>query len=56
MPAYLPVRRSFQAELNLASSKSDYENSQVSFENAKDEFKLLIGISLYDDLTGNSKY
>jgi outer membrane protein len=40
----------FQAELNLASSKSDYENSQVSFENAKDEFKLLIGMSLYDDL------
>jgi outer membrane protein TolC len=40
----------FQAELNLASSKSDYENSEVSFENAKDEFKLLIGISLYEDL------
>jgi outer membrane protein TolC len=40
----------FQAELNLASSKSDYENSQVSFENAKDEFKLLVGMSLYDDL------
>ena len=39
----------FQAELNLASSKSDYENSQVSFENAKDEFKLQIGMSLYDD-------
>ena len=39
----------FQAELNLASSKSEYENSQVSFENAKDEFKLLIGMSLYDD-------
>jgi len=40
----------FQAELNLASSKSEYENSQVAFENAKDEFKLLIGMSLYDDL------
>jgi outer membrane protein len=40
----------FQAELNLASSKSEYENSQVSFENAKDQFKLLIGMSLYDDL------
>jgi outer membrane protein len=39
----------FQAELNLASSKSDYENSMVSFENAKDEFKILIGMSLYDD-------
>jgi len=40
----------YQAELNLASSKSEYENSQVNFENAKDEFKLLIGMSLYDDL------
>jgi len=41
----------FQAELNLASSKSDYENSQVAFENAKDEFKLMIGMSLYDDFS-----
>ncbi len=40
----------FQAELNLASSKSGFENSQVSFENAKDEFKILIGINLYDDI------
>jgi outer membrane protein TolC len=40
----------FQAELNLASSKSEFENNQVSFENAKDDFKLLIGMSLYDDI------
>lgn len=40
----------FQAELNLATTKSDFENKQVSLENAKDEFKLLIGMSLYDDL------
>jgi outer membrane protein TolC len=40
----------FQAELNLASSKSDFENKQVALENAKDEFKLLIGMSLYDDI------
>lgn len=40
----------FQAELNLASSKSNYENSMVSFENAKDEFKILIGLSLFEDL------
>lgn len=39
----------FQAELNLASSRSEYENSQVSFENAKDDFKIIIGMSLYDD-------
>jgi len=41
---------SFQAELNLATAKSDYENRQVDLENARDEFKLLIGMSLYDDM------
>jgi outer membrane protein len=40
----------FQAELNLATTKSEYENAIVSFENAKDEFKLLIGVSLFDDI------
>ncbi|MDP4222685.1 MAG: TolC family protein [Bacteroidota bacterium] len=40
----------FQAELNLATTRSDFENKQVSLENAKDEFKLLIGMSLYDDI------
>jgi outer membrane protein len=40
----------FQAELNLATTKSDFENSQVSVENAKDDFKILIGMSLYDDI------
>jgi outer membrane protein len=40
----------FQAELNLATTKSDFENKQVLFENAKDDFKLLIGMSLYDDI------
>lgn len=40
----------FQAELNLATTRSDYENKQVSLENAKDDFKVLIGMSLYDDL------
>jgi len=39
----------FQAELNLATTKSDYENKQVSLENAKDDFKVLIGMSLFDD-------
>jgi len=41
----------FQAELNLETSKSDFENKQVSFENAKDQFKNLIGMSLYDDIS-----
>jgi outer membrane protein len=40
----------FQAELNLATTKSDYENKQVSYENAKDNFKNLLGMNLYDDI------
>jgi outer membrane protein len=39
----------FQAELNLATTRSDFENKQVSFENAKDDFKNLVGMNLYDD-------
>lgn len=45
-----PREEMFQAELNLATTKSDFENKQVSYENAKDDFKMLIGMSLYDDL------
>jgi outer membrane protein TolC len=45
-----PKEEMFQAELNLATTKSDYENKQVSLENAKDDFKILIGMSLYDDI------
>lgn len=40
----------YQAELNLATTRSDFENKQVSLENARDEFKILIGMSLYDDM------
>lgn len=39
----------YQAELNLANSRSDYENRLVSLENVKDDFKVLVGMSLYDD-------
>jgi outer membrane protein TolC len=45
-----PREEMFQAELNLATTRSDFENKQVSLENGKDDFKLLIGMSLYDDL------
>lgn len=45
-----PREEMFQAELNLATTKSDFENKQVTLENAKDDFKLLVGISLYEDL------
>ncbi len=40
-----------QAELNLATSKSSYENSLVDLENEKDQFKLLIGISIFDKIS-----
>jgi len=40
----------FQAELNLATTRSDFENKQVSLENAKDDFKTLVGINLYEDM------
>ena len=40
----------FQAELNLASSKSSWENSKVSLENAKDQFKILIGMDLFNEI------
>jgi outer membrane protein len=45
-----PREEMFQAELNLATTKSDFENKQVSLENAKDDFKILIGMSLYEDI------
>jgi len=40
----------FQAELNLSSSELSVQNSMVSLENALDDFKLLLGISLYDSI------
>jgi len=40
----------YQAELNLATSSSDVDNQRVSLDDAKDDFKLLIGMSLYDDI------
>lgn len=45
-----PKEEMFQAELNLATTRSDFENKEVSYENAKDDFKILIGMSLYDDV------
>ena len=45
-----PREEMFQAELNLATARSDFENKQVALDNAKDEFKLSIGMSLYDDM------
>jgi len=41
----------YQAELNLATSKSNYENQQTVLENTKDGFKQIIGISLFEEIT-----
>ncbi len=40
----------YQAELNLASSKSSWENTKVSLENAKDQLKILIGMDIYNNI------
>lgn len=40
----------YQAELNLATSKSTLQNQQVTLDNAADDFKLLLGLSLTDDI------
>lgn len=38
----------YQAELNLATSRSTLQNQQVSLDNAADDFKILLGINLTD--------
>lgn len=40
----------YQAELNLATSKSTVENNQVLLDNAADDFKLLLGLDLTESL------
>jgi outer membrane protein TolC len=40
----------YQAELNLATSKSTLQNNEVNFENAKDQLKLYLGMNLYEDI------
>lgn len=40
----------YQAELNLASSKSAWENAQVTLDNAKDQFKMLIGMDIFSEV------
>ena len=40
----------YQAELNLMSSQSSLQNSQVSYENAKDQLKMYLGMDLYTDI------
>lgn len=40
----------YQAELNLATSKSTMENNEVLLQNAADDFKLLLGVDLTENL------
>lgn len=40
----------YQAELNLATSKSTVQNREVTFENAKDQLKLYLGMDLFQDI------
>ncbi|MFV0593541.1 MAG: TolC family protein [Draconibacterium sp.] len=40
----------YQAELNLSTAKSSVQNDEVSFENAKDQLKLYLGMDLYQDI------
>jgi len=41
----------YQAELNLATSRSSLQDREVAFENAKDQLKLYLGMDLYDDFS-----
>lgn len=41
----------YQAELNLATSKSTVENNEVLLNNAADDFKLLLGVDLTEEIT-----
>lgn len=40
-----------QAELNYATSESNVDNSRVDLNNSRDQFKLLIGMSLFNDIS-----
>jgi outer membrane protein TolC len=40
----------YQAELNLATSKSSLQNAEVAYENAKDQLKLYLGMDLFKDI------
>ena len=40
----------YQAEVNLATSESSVYSAEISYENSKDNFKILLGISLEEDV------
>ncbi len=47
----LALEELYQAEVNLATSKSNLYNTQVTFQDALDRFKVLIGVSLDEEFT-----
>ncbi len=40
----------YQAELNFSTSRSTLENAQVLLDNTADDFKLLVGIDVYEEI------
>ena len=40
----------FQAEVNFANSKATLQNSQVTYEDALDNFKILLGLPILDEI------
>ncbi len=40
----------YQAEVNLATSESSVYSAEISYENSKDNFKILLGMSLEEDV------
>ncbi|MDD4644593.1 MAG: TolC family protein [Bacteroidales bacterium] len=47
----LSLEELYQAELNLATSKSSWENAKVSLDNSKDNFKMLIGMDIFNEVS-----
>ena len=47
----VPMEELYQAELNLMQSKSTVQDRTVSYENAKDQLKLTLGMDLYTDFS-----
>lgn len=45
----LALEELYQAEVNLATSRSSVYNAQLNLENSKDQFKVLIGMPLAED-------
>ncbi|MFC2089439.1 TolC family protein [Bacteroidota bacterium] len=45
----LALEELYQAEVNLATSRSSVFNAQLNLENSKDQFKVLIGMPLEND-------